>query len=287
MAEFSIEPLHSDFGVRIRGIDLGVPLSPESLAAVRGAIDSHSFLVFPDQSLNDDTQLAFTRQLGEPEVEHVKFGRDGVVDYFGTIGNIGDDGSQQGNDHEMTKFGRGNEMWHSDSSFREIPTFVTITYAYEVPDEGGETEFVSCRASYERLSDETRTRIGDLTVIHDYVFSRSKVAPVKASLAASLPPIEQRLVRTNPANGRRSHYTGSHAREIVGWSMEESRQLIDDLNDRATRPGNIVQHRWSPGDLVIWDNRCLLHRGRPYDADRYRRYMRQNRVCGTGRTLDE
>ena len=121
MSELGIEKLHPDFGTRITGIDLAAPLDDRALSAVRRAIDDYSFLCSPDQALNDDSQLGFTRQLGEPEVEHVRFGRDGVVQYLSTIGNIEDDGSQRGNDHEMTKYFTGNNMWHSDSSFREVP----------------------------------------------------------------------------------------------------------------------------------------------------------------------
>ena len=287
MAAATIEPLHRDFGARVAGIDLGAPLSAHDLAAVRDAIDRYSLLVFPGQSLDDETQLAFTRRLGEPEVEHVRFGREGAIDYFGTVGNIGEDGGRRGNDHETTRFSRGNEMWHSDSSFREVPAFVTITYAHETPEEGGETEFASCRAAYARLPDALKAEIGPLTAIHDYVFSRGRVAPVAASHAASLPPVEQKLVRTNPATGTRNYYIGSHAREIVGRDREAGRRLLDDLLARATREEDILSHRWSPGDLAIWDNRCLLHRGRPYDADRQRRRMRQNRVRGAGPTLEE
>ena len=287
MSNLEIEALHPDFGARVTGIDLAVPLDGGALRAVRRAIDDYSFLCFPGQALDDDGLLAFARQIGEPEVEHVRFGRDGVVEYLSTIGNIEDDGSQRGNDHEMTKYFTGNNMWHSDSSFREVPTLVTITHAHEVPDQGGETEFVSARAAYGRLPEARRHEIDPLTVIHDYVYSRSQVAPVKQSHADSLPPIEQKLVRTNPATGARNYYVGSHAKAVVGWNDGDSRALLDDLLARATGPEQIYSHRWRRGDLVIWDNRCLLHRGRPYDADRYRRRMRQTRICGAGPTLRE
>jgi alpha-ketoglutarate-dependent 2,4-dichlorophenoxyacetate dioxygenase len=125
--------------------------------------------------------------------------------------------------------------------------------------------------------------------IHDYVFSRSKVAPdaVTPSHAASLPPVRQKLVRTNPGTRAKNYYIGSHVKTIEGWSHDDSRQLIDDLQDRATKPEHIYSHAWQPGDLVIWDNRCLIHRGSGYDADRHRRYMRQTRVRGDGPTLQE
>ncbi len=287
VSEWDIEALHPDFGARITGVDLGEPLGVRALSAVRRAIDGYSFLCFPDQALDDDSQLAFTRQIGEPEVEHVRFGRDGVVEYLSTIGNIEADGSRRGNAHEMTKYFTGNNMWHTDSSFREVPTFVTITHANEVPDQGGETEFVSARAAYGRLPEARRLEIDPLTVIHDYVYSRSRVAPVKQSHADSLPPVEQKLVRTNPATGARNYYVGSHAKAVVGWNDGDSRALLDDLLAGATRRSDIYSHRWRRGDLVIWDNRCLLHRGRPYDADRNRRRMRQTRICGAGSTLRE
>ena len=283
----SMNPLHDEFGVRITGIDLSRPLSDPVLEHVREAIDRHSFLVFPDQQLDDERHLALTRQLGEPEANHARLGRDGVVDYFGTIGNVQSDNTVVGNDHPQTRFLRGNDMWHSDSSFRAVPSMVSIMYACEVPAEGGHTEFASTRSAYRRLPAAMRKIIDPLIVVHDYVFSRSKVAAVTPRHAASLPPVSHRLVRSNPRTGERNFFVGSHARNILGWNDAESRELLDDLLDRATGPGHRITHRWKPGDLVIWDNRCLLHRGTGYDADRYRRRMRQTRVAGTEPALQE
>jgi alpha-ketoglutarate-dependent 2,4-dichlorophenoxyacetate dioxygenase len=287
MASLSIDPLHDEFGATLTGIDLGVTLSDEQVGQVHAAIDTYSFLVFPDQSMDDDKHLAFTRQLGEVEANHVALGRDGVINYFGTIGNVQPDGTVQGNDHQHTKFLTGNNMWHTDSSFRKVPSLVSIMYAYEVPEQGGHTQYVSSRAAYRRLADETKETIEPLEVIHDYVFSRSKVAEVDPAHAASLPPINQRLVRRNPGNGEKNYYVGSHARTIAGWDDGESRVLLDDLLGRATGEEHIHTQVWEPGQLVIWDNRCMLHRGTGYDADKYRRFMRQTRVAGVGPTLEE
>ncbi len=289
MSGLKIEALHPEFGARITGVDLRGDLDGDTLAAIRHAIDAHSFLCFPDQPFDDDAQLAFTRLLGEPEPNHVALGQRGEVNYFGTIGNVQADGTTRGNADRHTRFQTGNNMWHSDSSFRAVPSFVSIMCVYEVPDEGGETLFASARASFERLPEAEQARLSPLEVVHDYVFSRSKVGPdaVTPSHAASLPPVRQRLVRTNPAHGRRNLYLGSHAREIVGWSEAESRALLDDLLAETTAPEHVLSHAWQPGDLVIWDNRCLLHRGAGYDADRYRRYMRQTRVQGRCNTLEE
>ena len=198
-----IEPLHPDFGARVTGVALDRALPDETVEAIRAAIDEYSFLCFPDQAMDDAKQLALTRSLGEPEPNHVKLGQEGKVDYFGTIGNVLEDGSRLGNSHKRTVFQTGNNMWHSDSSFRPVPTYVSIMCAYEVPEEGGQTEFVSCRAAYGRLPDAMKETIDPLVAVHDYVFSRSKVGPdaVTPSHAASLPPVRQKLVREKRAHG--------------------------------------------------------------------------------------
>jgi len=161
-----------------------------------------------------------------------------------------------------------------------VPSFVSIVHAYEVPGEGGATEFVSKRAAYARLPADLRETIQPLYVLHDYVFSRTQVAPVDPNHAASLPPVVHRLVRENPTNGLKNYYVGSHARSIPGWSGIDGRRLLDDLLARATGRAQVYAHRWRAGDTVIWDNRSMLHRGTGYDADRWRRRLRQTRVVG-------
>ena len=287
MSGFHAEPLHPDFGARITGVNLASSLSESEVEAIREAVDTWSLLCFPNQAMSDEAHLEFTHRLGKPEAEHVTLGKTGEVVYFGSVGNVAPDGSTRGNADAHTRYQTGNEMWHSDSSFRVVPSFVSITHAYEVPEEGGGTQFASMRSAYERVPEAMQATIDPLHVLHDYVFSRSMVAPVDPNHAASLPPVVHRLVRTNPRNGRKGYYVGSHARSIVGWAGIESRRLIDDLLERATRPEDIYTHRWRVGDTVIWDNRCLLHRGAGYDADRWRRRMRQTRVAGAGPTLDE
>ena len=289
MTDLEFEPLHNDFGARVTGLDASKPMSARILTKVQSAIDEYSFLCFPDQNMDDDRHLAFTKQLGEPEENHVALGESGTVTYFGTIGNIQQDGSKLGNDHKKTKFLTGNYMWHTDSSFRPVPAKLSIMCAYEVPSKGGATEFVSLRAAYRRLGENDQERIKPLVAIHDYVYSRSKVGPdaVSPSLAASLPPMPQKLVRTNPANGLKNYYLGAHAKTIEGWNEGEARILLDDLQEFATKPKHIFSHAWQPGEVVIWDNRCLLHRGAGYDADKYRRYMRTTRIRGDCPTLEE
>jgi alpha-ketoglutarate-dependent 2,4-dichlorophenoxyacetate dioxygenase len=289
MSALTITPLHEDFGACITDIDLNDGLDAETVEDISATLDRHSLICFPGQRFDDDSQLAFTRLLGTPEPNHLILGETGKVVYHGTIGNVLPDGTSRGNSHQRTIAQTGNNMWHSDSSFRQVPSIASIMYVHEVPETGGDTEFVSARAAYERLPPERQAQIEDLVVVHDYVYSRNKVGPdtVKPSHAASLPPVRQKLVRRNPRTEAKNYYVGSHARKILGWNERDSRALIDDLLERATRPQDIYRHRWQQGELVIWDNRCLLHRGTGYDADKYRRLIRQTRVQGLGPTLSE
>jgi len=288
MASLDIEPLHPELGARIRGLNLRKDLQGERLEAVREAVDTYSFLLFEDQSFDDAAQLELTRAFGEPEPSHVARG-EGKLEYFGTIGNVQADGTVLGNSHKKTIFLTGNNMWHTDASFKATPAFLSIMCAYETPAEGGETLFVSTRRAYERLAENRKGEVDPLIVIHDYVYSRSKVAPdaVSPELAATLPPVRQRLVRRNPRNGEKNLFIGSHAKAIEGWSDARSRALLDGLVEAATAEPHVYTHRWQPGQVVFWDNRCLIHRGAGYDADRFRRYMRQTRIRGSGPTLTE
>lgn len=273
-----ITPLSPGFGARITGMRLDGALSSDALNELRSIIDTYSLLHFPNQDMTDDRQLAFTQLLGSPEAEHVTFGTTGQVTYFGTVGNIKDDGTVA--DATNARYQSGNQLWHSDSSFRETPSYVSILHAYEVPEEGGDTEFVSMRTAYERLSQKEKEEVDPLFVLHDYVFSRSPIAPVNPNHAASLPPVMHPLVRINPNTRAKNLYIGSHARSIVGFTGIESRALLDRLLVLTTKAEFILRHRWTPGDTVIWDNRCTLHRGTGYDAARWRRRLRQTRVVG-------
>lgn len=284
-----LEPLHSDFGAEILDLDLSGTVGDAQFAAIERAANEFSVVLFRGQSLDDEGQLAFSRRFGELEYGHVAYGRDGSIEYLGRIGNIDANGNQMPSTHKRVVFSTGNEMWHSDSSFKKVPARFSISLAYEVTPEGGELEFASTRPAYARLPSELKQSIEDLVVVHDYVFSRSKVGDdvVSESLAATLPPVRQKLVRTNPAIGAKNYYVGSHARSIDGMNDEDARALLDDLIARATRPEDRYEHRWQVGDMLIWDNRCVLHRGKPYDADRYRRRMHQTRVAGLCSSLEE
>lgn len=276
----NVEPLHPEFGARISGVDLARPLDQHGFEQIDLAINQYSFLLFENQAMNDEAQLELTRRFGQLEEEHVSYYSRGEVTYIGRVGNINPDGSKA--TVRQVKAATGNEMWHSDSSFREIPAMYSLLAAYEVPDEDGATEFASARAAYGRLDVDTRALIENCVGIHDYIFSRTKVGDdaVTSNQRTYMHPVRQRLVRQNPVTGARNLFVGSHVKQIEGMPDEQARPLIDRLIAEVVRPESVYRHRWQVGDFVIWDNRCMLHRGCGYDAEKYRRRMHQTRVRG-------
>jgi len=174
---------------------------------------------------------------------------------------------------------RGNYQWHADSTFKRIPSLCSILTAREVPSEGGNTEFVSTRAAYEAQTEDERRELDSLTVEHDFSVSRGRVGfKFSPEEAAHYPPVWHPLVQTNPVTGRRSLLIGAHAAAIVDWPAEKGAALLADLLDRATRPELVYSHRWQVGDVVIWDNRSVLHRATAYDTVNRRRLMQRTTI---------
>jgi alpha-ketoglutarate-dependent 2,4-dichlorophenoxyacetate dioxygenase len=276
----NIEPLHAEFGARISGVDLSRELDQASFEQIDLAINRYSFLLFENQQMNDQAHLDFTRRFGQLEEEHVDYYSRGEITYIGTVGNIDEHGNKVS--ARQIKSSTGNEMWHSDSSFREIPAMYSLLTAYEVPDEAGETAFASARSAYQRLDPATRELIEGRVAIHDYIYSRTQVGEdaVNQGQRTYMHPVRQRLVRQNPVTSECNVYVGSHVKEIEGMPDDEAKPLIKRLIAEVTRPQSIYRHRWQVGDFVIWDNRCLLHCGCGYDAEKYRRRMHQTRVRG-------
>ena len=200
----NITPIHEEFGARISGIDLAQALDEKTFAQIDDAINRYSLVLFENQQMNDTAHLDFTRRFGELEEEHVSYYSRGEVTYIGRVGNIDDDGNKVS--PRQIKASTGNEMWHSDSSFREIPAMYSILAAYEVPAEAGETEFASARSAYQRLEQQTREFIEAKVGIHDYIYSRTKVGEdaVTRNQRTYMHPVRQRLVRQNPVTGERN-----------------------------------------------------------------------------------
>lgn len=285
----TVEPLTPHIGALVTGIDLTVDCSGTDIEALKSALDAHSVLVFRDQRFDDDTQTTFSGRWGPLETTVYKREGDGGVP-VANITNVDfrtDKIFPPG--HPRLKSNSGNEMWHSDSSFKPVPSYCSMLSGREVPPVGADTQFASCRAGYEALSEAEKQRLDGLVAEHNYGYSRSLVKGYEApkETLAEVPPVRHAVIRTNPATGRKNFYTGSHASHIIGWPVEEGRKLLRDLVAKATVPEFVYIHKWQPFDFVIWDNRCVLHRGTPYDSAKYRRVMHRTTVAGIGPTVSE
>jgi alpha-ketoglutarate-dependent 2,4-dichlorophenoxyacetate dioxygenase len=262
-----IVPLGPGFGAELRGISLaGVATDDAAYAATRAAFEEHSVLILRDQKVTDDIQLAFSRRFGPPEV--TKVGSEGTGTHFVVLTTIGPDGKVVPADHRMQLRSKANQLWHTDSSFKRLPALASILSARIIPERGGETEFVSTRLAFERLNEDMRERLDNSFAWHDYAHSRRQIAPDLASPAerAALPPQCWRMVWRNPINGRGALYLASHAYAVDGMPPAAGKELIDDLMAAATAPGSSYLHQWRGGDVVMWDNRATMHRGRPWPA---------------------
>ncbi len=285
----TVEPLGTHIGAVVGNVDLTKPVSDTVVEKIKAALDAYSVLVFHDQPFTDDTQTAFSARFGQLERTVYKPEGDGGVP-IANITNVDfrtDELFPPG--HARLKANSGNDMWHTDSSFKPVPAYCSMLSGREVPPVGADTQFATCRAAFEALPSAERERLSDLVAEHDYAYSRSLVpgyqAPAKT--LEEVPPVLHSVVRINPANLKKNFYTGSHASRIVGWPLEKGRQLLRDLVEHATQPAFVYVHKWRPSDLVIWDNRCVLHRGTPYESDKYRRVMRRTTVAGAGPTVDD
>jgi alpha-ketoglutarate-dependent 2,4-dichlorophenoxyacetate dioxygenase len=270
-----IIPLGPGFAVELRGVTMAeIASDGATYSAVRGAFEEHSVLVFRDQKVDDESQLAFSRRFGPPEV--TKVGSQGTGTHFVILSTIGEDGKVVPADHRLALRNRANQLWHTDSSFKKVPALTSVLSARTIPARGGETEFVSTRVAFERLDTGLRQKLENSFAWHDYAHSRDQVAPDLASPEerAALPPQCWRMVWKNPVNGRSALYLASHAYAIEGMEPAAGKKLLDDLTEAATAPGTSYVHTWRSGDVVMWDNRATMHRGRPWPAHEARLMVR-------------
>ena len=286
----AIRQIHPVFVGEVSGIDVTRPLAPEEVAAVEAGMDRYAVLVFHEQKLTDEQQMAFSRHFGaledarggnitRPEDKRLQVGMNDVS-------NLGGDGRPLDRESRQRLFNLGNMLWHSDSSFRPIPAKYSLLSARVVNLAGGNTEFADMRAAYDALEAATKAEIEDLVCEHSLMYSRSSLGLLDYSEEerAMFRPVRQRLVRTHPVTGRRSLYLSSHAGGIVGMPMAEARILLRDLTEHATQPRFVYVHRWRPWDLIMWDNRQLMHRVRRYD-ERQPRDMRRTTIAGDAPTV--
>jgi alpha-ketoglutarate-dependent 2,4-dichlorophenoxyacetate dioxygenase len=270
-----IVPLGPGFAAELRGVTLADIAADDAVyAAARAAFEQHSVLVFRDHQVTDEGQLAFSRCFGPPEV--TKVGSLGTGSHFVILSTIGPDGKVVPPDHRLAMRNKANQLWHTDSSFKRVPALTSVLSARIIPARDGETEFVSTRLAFERLDPGSRKKLANSFAWHDYAHSRGQIAADLASPEerAALPPQCWRMVWKNPANGRSALYLASHAYAVEGMEPAAGKKLIDELMAAATAPGTSYVHEWRAGDVVMWDNRATMHRGRPWPAHEARFMVR-------------
>ena len=270
-----IVPLGPGFAAELRGVTLSDIANDDAAdAAARAAFEEHSVLVFRDQDVTDEIQLDFSRRFGPPEV--TKVGSQGTGSHFVILSTIDANGNVVPPDHRLALRSKANQLWHTDSSFKRVPALTSILSARIIPVHGGETEYVSTRLAFARLDRALRNKLEHSFAWHDYAHSRGQIAPDLASAEerAALPPQCWRMVWKNPVNGRGAIYLASHAYAVEGMEGAAGKKLIDEMMAFATAPGASYLHQWRKGDVVMWDNRATMHRGRPWPSHEARLMIR-------------
>ncbi len=256
----TITKRHPRFCAEISGVDLAGPIDEATFSAISDAFDTHAVLVFRGQKLDDARQVAFSKRFG-PLERNITDALGGVAE-IANLSNIDRDGAVFAAGDARTLFLAGNQYWHTDSSFKVMPAIASALSAREVPPQGGETEYADMRAAYDALPDAEKSKLEGLVAEHSYGYSQGKISldAMAADEIDALPPVRHPMVRVHPATGRKALYIGRHASRIVGWPVDEGRAYLDDLLERATVPENVYRHHWRVADLVMWDNRRVMHR---------------------------
>jgi len=276
----TFSPLHPSFVAEAGVIDLRRVEDRATLEQIRAAMDRFLVLVFRQQAFDDVEQMEFAQRFdgalhaktGSAALGANRFGNEALTD----ISNVGADGNIMARDDRKRQYALGNRLWHTDASFQDPPGRYSMLHARVVPAGGADTEFADMCAAYDALDASMRARLEGLRVHHSIAYSRQTLgfefSPEEAELLkGAIHP----LLRVNPRSGRRSLYLASHASRIIDWPLPEGRLLLRDLTEHATQPRFVYRHAWRVGDLVIWDNRATMHRGRPFDDGTQRRELRR------------
>jgi alpha-ketoglutarate-dependent 2,4-dichlorophenoxyacetate dioxygenase len=286
--DLAIRPLHPLFAAEIAGADLSGDVDVTTRNAVEHAMDAYAVCVLPEQNLDDERQVAFSRLYGPLEnasaVTHQR--KAGVIgarvklpEVF-DVSNLDENGNLLAGDDARWQYRQANELWHTDSSFRQKSATWSLLHARVVPPSGGDTYFADTRAAYDALPEAMKEKLEGLVAEHSIWHSRGQrggYVPTEAERAAR-PPARHPLVRRHPGSGRKALFIASHASHIVGWPLDEGRALLDELLAFATQERFVYRHQWRLGDLVIWDNRCTLHRATPFASNDHKREMRRTTI---------
>ncbi len=286
----NIKALMKGYAAEISGIDLKRPIADETFAALHEAVDIHGVAVFRDQFLQDAELVAFAERFGPLEVPLKRDQYGGVHKRVTMLANVDDDGNIINQDDKRAVYSKGNLLWHSDSSFKPVPCTYSLLAAHVVPSEGGNTEFADARACYDDwqgpFGEMTKEDLEDLVCEHSIIYSRSLISGdiFSDQEKKEFAPPHQPLVRIHPRTGRKIYYVGSHCSHVVGWPIEKGRALVRELTGFCVHPEHVHSHKWRVGDVVIWDNRSVLHRGLTYKPTEFR-VMHRATVAGDGPLL--
>jgi alpha-ketoglutarate-dependent 2,4-dichlorophenoxyacetate dioxygenase len=288
----TVQPVTPGFAAEIGDVDLSGQIDPSDLQAIKEAFATYAVLIFPDQRLSQDQHLDFARLFGPLETTIALFRKDmqlRVRKEFADVSNLNPDNEVWGKESRHRMFQMGNRLWHTDSSFKRLPARASLLYARSIPSIGGHTEFADERAAYDALSDDMKRRLDALVAEHSIFNSRARLGFTNFSdeERQGMPPVPQVLVRTLPETGRKSLYLASHAGRIFGLPDEEGRALIDQLIAHATQRQFVYTHRWRVHDLVIWDDRCTMHRGADFDDLRWKRDMQRATVSDVANSCEQ
>ena len=289
----TVTPTHPEFVAEISGVDLARPLKPTDRQTIEDAINRYAVVVFRGQTLDDEKQVAFAGHFGPIESSALKLRHRDIKhriesSQVADISNLDGDGNVMKPDARRRLDGLANRLWHTDASFRAVPGALSMLYAHVIPEEGGDTEFADMRAAYDALPEAKKKELEGLVAEHSIWRSREQLGVVQYTdeERASLPPVPQRVVRTHPGSHRKTLYLAAHASHILGLPVADGRLIILDLIEHATQPRFVHAHRWAKSDLVIWDNRCTMHRARPFDTTKVRD-LRRVTTRDVASTLDQ
>lgn len=288
----TIVPVTPDFVAEIGDVDLSRPLPDDDFAAIQQAFWKYAVLVFPQQTLTQEQQLAFAGRFGPIENERTldpKATPSRFSGAFSDISNLSADGKIWGETSRQRMYKAGNRLWHTDSSFKRLPSICSLLYSETVAPIGGHTEFADQRAAYDALPETMKAKLQGLVVEHWIATSRRRNGFMEFTEEEQkrLPPVPQVLVRTIPQNRRKSLFVASHAGRIWGMPDAEGRALIDELIAHVTQRQFVYTHRWRPHELVMWDNRCTMHRGTEFDDLRWVRDMRRVTVSDFANSCEQ
>ncbi len=280
--------LHPMYGVEVVGVDVARPVDDATFAEIRMALDEHSLLLFRGLDMTDERQIAFSERFG-PLLRATSNNLTGGTPFSRQSNLDVKTGEFIPADDRRMRYQKANEGFHSDGSYRVVPALCSLLSGRVVPPEGGATEFTTMRGAWAALPEARRRPLEGLVAVHYLYHSRSLVDPTVMNEAqkSETPPVRQAVVRTNPANGRKTLFVGAHASHIVGWPEEEGRALLKELLAFCAQPQFVYRHQWQEGDLVVYDNRCLLHRATPYDIGRYKRVLQRTTVSDSGPTAPQ